>query len=77
MSDKKSQGKTRYRVKIDPRRLQEDVRKIAVTMMSAGCLGSVVQSDLVLLRDAVALCIIGGVLYIAVFIYPVKGKKGE
>lgn len=70
-------GRFRYTLKVDRKNLQEDGRKLAISAITAGVLGAVLQSDLVLYRDALVLVVVGVIIWLVVFIEPVKVKKGE
>lgn len=72
----------RYTLKVDREHLQEDGRRLAISAITAGVLGAVLQSDLVLYRDALALVVVGVIIWLVVFIEPLKVKplkveKGE
>jgi|TARA_R100001369_G_scaffold23218_2_gene42629 hypothetical protein len=67
----------RYTLKVNGKHLQSDGRKLAISALTAGVLGAVLQTDLVLFRDAFVLVVLGVLIWLLVYVEPTGKQKGE
>lgn len=62
-------------VKVDKAQAQEDGRRLAISAITAGLLGAILQNDILLLTDAVMLMVVGVLIWFMAFIEPATRKE--